>query len=106
MYIINACDNVKDSMAAMTRHANTGALFVINLRESWRSAEAIDLLIEPVEVEDADLAEEVAGFHCREHSARLADHLEDAVCYNKHLSRYLALATYRVARREYVGLHL
>ena len=57
------------------------------------------------EVQNTDLAEEVARVHAREHEAGGADHLEQAVRDDVHLARDLAIAADIVLRREDVRAH-
>jgi len=63
-------------------------------------------LVQPVQIEDADLAKKIACLHGGEDLARLAEDLQDAIGDDEHLAGHLALPADGVARREDVGLHL
>lgn len=65
----------------------------------------IDLLVQSVQIQDSDFSKKITGFHRREHFAVLADNLKDSVGDDEHLSRHFTFPAYRIARREYVGLH-
>lgn len=71
-----------------------------------KDGDAQSSLVQSIQIQDADLAEEIAGLHRRQHATRLTQHLEDAVGDDEHLPGDLALPTNRVAGREDVSFHL
>ena len=65
-------------------------------RRGWsRGCESCDLLVEAVEVEDADLAEKVARFHRRQHFARFA---AKPIAKSKSVHRFMRRRPQRIVR--------